>query len=478
MKTYIKIGASLLLISLGAACTVTKDVQIQKTDVPAIYRNASVLTVGDTSSIADIQWRDFFTDPDLQKLIDSAIVRNFDMQIAVKNIDAAQLLLKQAKWNYVPKADLIVVASSTRASDNSLNGLSLDQFLGTKTLEDYSASVALSWEADIWGKIHNQNREAGAVYLQTAEAKKAVQTALVSAVSKGYFNLIMLDAQLDIARRNVVLNESTLKMIRLQFDAGQVTFLAVQQAEAQQQAAAGLALQFERRITVQENQLSILAGSVPDSIVRHNKLDSIILPESAASGLPAMLISRRPDVRSSELALTIANARVGISKSEMYPALRISAGGGMNSFQASNWFNIPASLFGMVAGSLTTPLLNSKKLKAAYEIDKIEREKTVLEFRKTVLGAVGEVSNALVEIEKLKQEKEVAASRVKILLSATENANLFFKNGMANYLEVLSAQGNVLQSELEFTSVKNAELNANVDLYRSLGGGWNKSKVF
>jgi outer membrane protein TolC len=163
---------------------------------------------------------------------------------------------------------------------------------------------------------------------------------------------------------------------------------------------------------------------------------------------------------------------VGINKSEMYPALRITAEGGVNSFKASNWFNIPASLFGVVSGSVLQPLLNHKELKTQYEVAKVEREKTVIQFRQSVLVAVGEVSDALVKIDKLKAQQVIAADRLKTLQQATSNSNLLFKNGMANYLEVITAQGNVLQSELELASIKRSELSAVSELYKALGGGW------
>ncbi|WP_183559704.1 efflux transporter outer membrane subunit [Mucilaginibacter sp. SP1R1] len=473
MKRYINPYSFLILAAVAfvSACKVSKDVATPKAELPANFRNAAATT--DSSSIADIQWKNFFTDVALQKLIDSAIVKNYDMQIAVKNIDQAQLLFKQVKWNYVPTLGLNVTANTNRPSDNSLTGLSIAQYnIGTKHVEDYSANLALSWEADIWGKIRNQSREALAQYLQTAEAKKAIQTNIVANVSQGYYNLLMLDAQLDIAKKNVKLNDSTLRIIRLQYDAGQVTSLAVQQADAQLQAAAQLVPQFERDVTVQENALSILAGRLPDSIERNTTLNQISFPETLATGVPSEMVSRRPDVKSSELALTIANAKVGIAKAQMYPSLSITASGGVNSFKSSNWFNLPASLFGTVAGGIAQPLLQHKQLSTQYKVAEVEREKTVLQFRQSVLNAVGEVSDALVKIEKLKAEQSIAVNRVKTLQQATSNASLLFKNGLANYLEVITAQSNVLQGELELASIKRDQLSATAELYRSLGGGW------
>ena len=464
------IGLALTAVLLSA-CKVSKDIPAPKPELPQTFRNAPV--VNDTTSIADLQWKSFFTDAVLQQLIDSAIIKNYDMQIAVTNIEAARLLFKQVKWNYLPAADLNVTASTDRPSNNSLTGLSLSQYnIGTNHIEDYSADVSLSWEADIWGKIRNQQKSAYAAYLQTSEAKNEIQTNIVANVSQGYYNLLMLDAQLDIAKSNVKLNDSTLLIIKLQFDAGQVTLLAVQQAQAQQQTAAALIPQFEQNITMQENALRILAGELPDSITRNATLDQVAFPETLAAGLPSAMVSRRPDVKGYELALVVANANVGINKAALYPAFRITADGGVNSFKASNWFNIPASLFGIVTGSVVQPLLEHRVLRTQYQVAEVQRERAVLEFRQSVLNAVGEVSDALVRIEKLKVQQTIVASRVNTLQHATGNANLLFKNGLANYLEVITAQSNVLQSELELASIKRDELSAVSDLYRSLGGGW------
>ncbi|WP_428330040.1 efflux transporter outer membrane subunit [Mucilaginibacter sp.] len=470
MKKYIT-GFALVLVILSA-CKVSKDIETPKPALPATFRNAAA-TTADTSSIADIQWKSFFTEATLQKLIDSAIIKNYDMQIAVKNIEAAQLQFKQVKWNNVPEIGLNVTANSQRPSDNSLTGLSLSQYnIGSKHIEDYSANLGLSWEADIWGKIRSQQKAALATYLQTNEARKAIQTNIVASVSQGYYNLLMLDAQLDIAQKNVRLNDSTLRIVKLQYDAGQVTSLAVQQTEAQRLTAAELVPQFEQNIAIQENALRILTGELPDKIGRTASLDQLSIPDNLATGVPSNMVSRRPDVKSAELALNIANANVGITKAQLYPSLTITASGGLNSFKASNWFNIPASLFGMVAGGIAQPIFQHKELRTQYEVAKVDREKTVLQFRQSVLNAVGEVSDALVKIEKLKSQQAIATTRVNTLQQATSNANLLFKNGMATYLEVITAQSNVLQGELELASIKRDQLSAVSELYRSLGGGW------
>jgi multidrug efflux system outer membrane protein len=471
MKNYItKIVLVAILITAIISCKVSKDIETPKDAFPENFRNASVSK--DTTSIGDVEWKNFFTEKDIIQLIDSAVARNNDLQIATKNIEIAQYRFTQSKWGNVPQVNLSVTASTSNPSDNSFTGKNLSQALGQKHIDDYSAGATLSWEADIWGKIRSQKQGAFAGYLQSAEVKKALQTNIVANVSKGYYNLLMLDAQLDIARQNLKLNDSTTSIIKLKYDAGQVTSLAIQQSEAQKLNAAQLIPLLEQNIAIQENALSVLTGSFPNSKTRSIKLSAIEVKNNAAIGIPSSLVSRRPDVKSAELALKIANANVGITKADFYPTLRITAQGGVNSFETSNWFNIPASLFGTVAGGLTQPLFNNKRVKTQYNIAVAEREKAVFSFRQSVLVAVSEVSDALVKVEKLQQQESFLKERVKTLQQAIKNSNLLFKNGMAEYLEVLSAQSNLLQSELELADLKREQLSANTELYRALGGGW------
>ncbi len=468
MNKYLITYITLLALAVLSSCKVSKDITTPQAPLPVVYRDAADT---DSASIAAIPWKIFFTDAALQNLVDSAITNNYDMQVALKNIEAAQLIVQQTKLGYFPEAKLQVGASINRPSDNSLNGLSLSQFLGKSYVEDYSVSAVLSWEADIWGKIKNQKAKALATYLQTGEARKAIQTNLVSYVAKGYYNLLMLDAQLAIANKNLMLNDSTLRIIKLQYEAGQVTALGVQQAEAQRLVAVQLIPLLQQNITIQENALSVLTAVLPATIQRTNAISNIVFTENLSAGVPALLVSNRPDVKSYELALNIANANTGIAKANMYPSLTITAAGGINAFKASNWFNIPASLFGTVAGGITQPLFQRKQLKTQYELSKLEREKTVIQFRQSVLTAVGEVSDALIKTEKIKEQEAIATTRVNTLQQAISNADLLFKNGMATYLEVITAQSNTLQGELELAALKKDRLNAVVDLYRSVGGG-------
>ncbi|WP_432712999.1 TolC family protein [Pedobacter sp.] len=471
MKTLNYTAFLIVIMALAMGCKVSKDIPVPLNATPAAFRGS---VASDSSSIAILPVKAFIQEPDIQQLIDTALLRNYDLQLAVKNIETAELLFKQARLGNIPVVNLQLSASSNRPSDNSLNGLSSSQFLGTKHIEDYTASLGLSWEADIWGKIKNQQKSAMIAYLQTAEARKALQTRIVANVAQGFYQLLMMDAQMEVARRNLKLNDSTLRIIKMQFDVGQVTSLAIQQAEAQQLVAAQLIPELEQAITIQENALSILTGKVPAAIERQSSLERIKIPVELASGYPAAMVSARPDVQIAELALNMANAEVGIAKANLYPTLSITASGGLNSLKASNWFNVPASLFGVVAGGITLPLFQRKQLKTEYEVSKIDREKVVIQFRQAVLNATGEVSDELVKIQKLQEQYAISLKRVETLQQAVKNSNLLFKNGMATYLEVITAQSNSLQSELALAAVKTSQLIAAVELYRALGGGVNK----
>ena len=463
----------LLFLAFSAtlwACKTQTIVQEKITDTPEKFRTTQI--VHTDSSIADISWQDFFQDPVLQELIDTALLHNVDMQLALKNIEATQLLFRQARLAHLPTVQLQVQANTTNPSNNSLNGLSLGQFLGQNHIEDYTAALGLSWEADIWGKIRNQKAAALATYLQTEEARKMVQTTLVSQIAKGYYQLLMLYQLQAIALKNLQLSDSTLYTVQHQYEVGDISLLGLEQVAAQRQSAAALIPDFEQQILLQENALRVLTGQFPDSIRTSITLSDIRLPSAMQVGVPASLLQKRPDVRRAELAVTVTQANQSIARAQLYPSLSITAQAGVNAFKTSNWFNIPASLFGAVAGSITQPILQRGELKTQHELSRVEREKAVIQFRQSVIAAVGEVSDALITIQKLKERQHILLNKTERLKGAVQHADLLYETGVANYLEVITAQSNALQSELELVQTRKAQLVAVVDLYRSLGGGW------
>ncbi|SDJ41979.1 efflux transporter outer membrane subunit [Chryseobacterium jejuense] len=457
-------------IALGSVSCVSK-LAYTEPDLP-LPEKFQYTATADTASIANLEWKQFFNDPILQGLIEKGIKNNYDLQIALKQVASSQEKLKQAKYMQYPDVGFGVAAQISKPSKNSMNGQSLNLFLGQSHVEDYNAAFNLSWEADIWGKIKNQQEVSRMQYLQTYEGSKAIQTQVVAAIAQGYYNLLMLDKQLTIAKSNLELSSNTLMITQKMWESGDTTSLGVQQASAQKQATELLISQLEQNIAIQENALSILIGETPNKINRTLEMSDTSLPQNIMAGLPAAMVSRRPDVRQQELVLLESNAMVGIAQANMYPALKITANGGVNSFKFDNWFQIPASLFGSVLGGITQPIFQKRQLKTDFEVAKIQREKNVLAFRQSVLNAVGEVSNALVSNENLKVQEQKATEQTTTLKDGIKSAQLLYRGGSANYLEVITAQGNSLQAELNLASIKRQRLSSIVDLYRALGGGW------
>jgi NodT family efflux transporter outer membrane factor (OMF) lipoprotein len=449
-------------------CSVGKNYQRPELNAPVEFSESS--SSADTS-LAVRPWREFFTDTILVALVDQAVRNNFDLQLALKNVDIYQSFAKQAKAAWLPALQLQAAASSVNPSENSLNGISLSNFLGANHIEDYTLSGSLSWEIDVWGKIRRRKQAALADYLQQYEARNAIQTVIVANVADAYYNLLMMDEQLSIARRNVLLSDSVVNIMELQRDAGEQTSLAVEQSIAQRQLSELLVQQLEQASKIQENGLRMLLGDWPGEIVRSDELYEL-QDTTFSTGVPADLVRFRPDVRASEQALIAANARVGVAQASFYPSLNITASGGLNAYQASEWFTGPASLFGIMAGSLTQPLFERRALKTQLEVARAEREQNVIAFRQSVTLAVHDVTNALVSLEKLRTQHEIASDRVETLQQAVRSAHLLFRSGMADYLDVIIAQRTALDAGLEKAIITRQQLSANVELYRALGGGW------
>lgn len=473
-KLYINAAAAVLFISL-TSCGVAK-YEKPEVELPENFRNNTAIALAEDStkeSIAKIPYREFFSDPELLALIDAGVTNNNDLKVAVKQIEIASLSYKQSKWGNVPNVNLTFGAASiNRPSENSLNGSFAPAITGKSFIEDYASNVSISWEADIWGKIKGRKETALASYLQTQEAAKAVQTQLVAQIAQGYYNLMMLDTQMEITNSNLELVNKTLKMITKQQELGITTSLSVEQQENTRDQILATIPQIKQSITIQENALSILTGKMPGEIIRKSKLVDVKTPNYNAVGLPSELLSHRPDVKSSEMDVRRAFANVKVSKASMYPALNITAQGGLNSLNFKNWFDIPGSLFGTAMGSLAMPLLNGKQLKTQYEQSKIMMEQSELTFKQTVLNAVGEVSNVLATIESADEQDKVTTQLVTRSEKAVNTSTKLFQQDMATYLDIITAQNNKLQAELSLATIKVQKLNAVVDLYRALGGGW------
>lgn len=457
-------------IALGSVSCVSK-LAYTEPDLP-LPEKFQYTATADTASIANLEWKQFFNDPILQGLIEKGIKNNYDLQIALKQVASSQEKLKQAKYMQYPDVGFGVAAQISKPSKNSMNGQSLNLFLGQSHVEDYNAAFNLSWEADIWGKIKNQQEVSRMQYLQTYEGSKAIQTQVVAAIAQGYYNLLMLDTQLEITKSNLIYADNTLKFLVKQQELGLTTALAVQQQEIVKDQILKTIPAIESSVATQENALSLLTGSMPGKIERSASLNTVQSPDRISAGVPLELLSYRPDIKTAELEVRKNAAAIHVAKMSMYPALNITAQGGVNAFQISKWFSVPGSLFGMAAGAITQPILNGKQLKTQYEQSKVLADQAEVGFKQSVLKAVGEVSDALVRIQKLEEQQEIAEGLVVKSNEAVKKADLLFKYNSATYVEVIIAQTNKLNAELDLASLKAQRLNAITALYRSVGGGW------
>jgi len=437
-------------------------------NAPEKYREEVAVT-GDTVLLP---WKNYYKDPLLVALIEKALIKNNEVIIAMKSMEQLDLSYKQAKLSLLPTLDFDAGASRSYPSKNSLNGSLSQQFIGKDYMDDYSANLRLSWEVDIWGKAAMQKRDAKAAYFAQKENLSALKTRIIVQVAQSYYNLLGLDEQLKIAEKNIELSTNTLSMMQLQYKSGSISSLAVNQTEAQKKTAELLVPLAKANIAVQENALQILCGEYPDKIERAGNIDaaevSVLFP---TGGIPASLLSRRPDVKASEYAVMSANAKTGLAKATMYPTLSLSPSIGLNSFEFENWFNFPGSVTKTIAANLAQPIFRKKALRTAYEVAVLEQEKAVVQFKQSFITAVGEVNDAMSRLKYADERIVLAKDKAESLDKATSDASLLYKSGMANYLEVIAAQNSSLQNELDLVTIKLEKLNAAINLYRALGGG-------
>lgn len=466
MKQFkIVISAIILLAGLLQSCKVTKDYARPELNLPQSFDTEIVLN--DIDNINEIpEYATFFKNKELVTLLDSVMLRNPDLLITAENILAAQATLKSVKLNYLPDLNLQINAGVQRLSQNSMTG----SFAPNLLFEDYTLAPALSWEIDFWGKLKRQREEAFANYLNQGEIKRALRVQLIAQTATAYYHLLSLDKQLKITRKVEQAMDSTLNILKTQFEVGDVNSLSVKQAEAQLAETRAFIPEINASIKAQENALRTLAGNYPGVITRSGNLEEIAFVQDLQTGIPADLLANRPDVKQSELLLQAADARIGIAKANFYPALNISAQGGLNSISASQWFSVPASLFGNAAAGLTQPLFYRRSIKSAYEQAVHNREAAVHGFRKSVVGAVEEVSTAMSNIEHIGLQSLEVIRRKTSMNEAIDDAQFLYIHGEANYLEVLTVQQSYFQAELAHTAIRLKEINLYISLYKSLGG--------
>lgn len=443
---------------------------------------AKIAAVQDSILISDIPWKSYIKDTVLIGLIDTALVNNINLKKAMENMQIGMEELQQSKANFLPSLNSTPGSYRREYYSENYNNFGSNRArrnhdenppssFYTERME-YATSLEASWEADIWGKLRWKKEVARAQFMKTQEFKKAVQTALIAEVSATYYNLLMLQAQIEVATQNYQLNDNTLHIVNLQYDAGETTSLAVRQTQSQMLKSKNLIPQLEREYTILENHLNRLLGRSPQHIEINTRLGDITFQDEYSTGVPLDLIQNRPDVAMAEYELISSNAQTGVAEALKYPSLTINASAGLNSFQLENFLDPVGSGFALLNGAIFQPIFNNRKLKTNYRVSLSKREIAQLNFKDKLIDAIGDVSNALATMEKLEEQYEIAQERIQVTRQGLKDADLLFKGGFANYLEVITAQSDALESELNLIQIKKEILIANIELYRSLGGGW------
>jgi NodT family efflux transporter outer membrane factor (OMF) lipoprotein len=459
-------GLLILVVALTLqSCFVAKDYERPdlNAETEALFRTDNL--PADSVSIADVSWKTLFTDQYLQQYIEEGLQNNMDIRIALQQLQSASAYAKEGKAGYLPSLSIGANATHQELSENSQFGS-----LFTGGIDTYDITADLSWEADIWGKIRSNKRATQAAYLQTVAAHQLVKTQLISSIANTYYNLLALDAQLEITKQTIQTREIGVNTIKSLKDAGQVTQVAVDQNVAQYNNARALQVDIEAAIFKAENSLSILLGKTPQNFER-SSLDVQKIEQEIKLGVSTDLLSNRPDVMAAEYNLIQSFELTNIAKSNLYPSLTLTASSGLESLELDNLFNAN-SLFATVVGGLTQPIFNKRKLKTLKEVAIADQETALLDFKQTLLVAGSEVSNALYSYEAETKKFDFIKNEVEALRAAEANSEELLKNGYANYLDLLTARQSALSAELNIIDVKLQQLVSIVDLYEALGGGW------
>ena len=458
MKKVILSAFALLLLIFNSCNIYTQYRQPELTVVDSLYQRLPIDTTAiwvDNTSIGYMSWQAVFTDTLLQKWIEHGLLYNADMQIARLRVEQAEATLLASHLAFVPTANL-----------NAEGGVS--QLSGGKTTGSYEIAVSANWELDVFGKKLNVARGAEAALEQSKAYRQAVRTRLIATIANSYFTLLMLDEQLDISRRTLKTWEENIRTLEALKRAGKTNEAAVLQAKANRLNVEGSVLTLERQIIENENSLSVLLGMAPSTLQR-GKLTEQTFPKELSVGIPLQLLSFRPDVRQAEYALAQAFYATNAAHAAFYPTISLSgmAGWTHNGATLAN----PAGWLLNAIGSLVQPLLNQGNNIANLRIAKARQEEALLLFRQSLLDAGAEVNNALVQWQTARKRMEIDKKQIVNLKAAIWNTRLLMKHGSANYLEVLTAQQNLLQAELMQAADQYDEIQGVISLFHALGGG-------
>ncbi|MEO6173695.1 MAG: TolC family protein [Flavobacterium circumlabens] len=471
LQYSIALGLCLAAVSCKAPQATTE--APNKAVVPEAYTNSK-----DTTNMAALQWHDFFKDQNLVNLIDTALKNNQELMITLQEIEIAKNDVRIKKGAYLPTVGIRAGAGVEKVGRYTSQGAgdaTTEIKPGKETpdpLGDFVVAAYANWEVDIWKKLRNSKKAAVSRYLSTVEGKNFVVTNLIAEIANSYYELLALDSQLEIVKQNIELQSNALEIVKIQKQAARATELGVQKFQAEVMDSKSKEFEILQQIKEAENRINFLVGQYPQEIKRDRNNFLSLLPSTVNSGIPSQLLQNRPDIKQAEMELTAAKLDVKVARAEFYPSLDISAAVGVNAFNPSYLLTFPESLLYSLAGDLAAPLINRNAIKAEFSNANARQLQALYNYDRVVLNAYIEVSNELSRISNLEKSYDLKSQQVAALNTSIDVSNDLFKSARVDYFEVLMTQRDALESKLELIETKKDQLNAAVNVYKDLGGGW------
>ena len=434
---------------------------------PAVYRDA-----GDTQAretLADIPWWQVFQDEALQALIRDAIAHNYDLRAAVARVQEARALARVARSFLYPDIGLSAFSGGNQASRNQQPAIVGED--DDRTFANTSVTATMSWELDLFGRIRRDSEAAFARYLASEEGRRAVLITLVSDVAQSYFLLRELDLQRDVAIRTLSLNDQTVDYYRTRLAGGVSNRLEVDSAVANRSLTAASVPDIERQVAILENAISVLVGRPPGAVGRGRTLEEQTPPPTIPVGVPAALLERRPDVVEAEQLLHAANADVGAAKALFYPTISLTGSVGAVSGDLTDLLKGDSVIWSLGA-NLFQPIFNAGRIRGNYEAARARFDRALAEYQQTAINAYREVADALIAIQKLAAVRVEQEAGVLALRDASQLSRERYDIGLSSYLEILIADQELFERELDLATTRGSEMRALAQLYRALGGGW------
>ncbi|HEY3429670.1 MAG TPA: TolC family protein [Cyclobacteriaceae bacterium] len=472
-RTIYKSFASIsLTIVLWSCVTPPTSMKSEDKSVPASFGITQ-----DTINMAKLNWRKYFSDDNLIALIDTALRNNQELNITMQEIEISKNEIRARKGEYLPFVGLGVGAGIDKSAEFTRNGAvekNLEVKPGTEfpePLGDVGFGLRASWEVDIWKKLRNAKKAAVVRYLATTEGKNFMVTNLIAEIASSYYELMALDNLLNIIEQNIEIQTNGFDIVKRQKDAAKTTQLAVNRFEAQLLNTKNLQYEIRQKIVETENRIHFLTAGFPKAIPRNSVAFNDIRVDSVSLGIPSQLLANRPDIRQAELELEAAKLDVKVVRANFYPSLSIEAGVGFQAFNPA-YLVKPESMFYNLVGDLMAPLINRNAISAAYRSANAFQLQQVYNYERTILNAYLEVVNQLSKVQNFSRSYQTKSQEVNLLTQSITISNSLFLSARADYLEVLTTQREALESRMELIEIKLKQMNAKVDIYKSLGGGW------